>query len=156
MSRIIRGVLFAGGLIVAAGVLPASAQVYKEVTFKTTFPFQVGTKTLPAGSYSVRPAYDGDSAVLEIIGDGGSALFFGENAGVPNVEPKDTSVTFDRTGDHYVLARIWDEPTREGAEMIPGARVAPRPRRRSPRQVGASRPSGLRANGVSYNARRRP
>ncbi len=74
--------LLAGGLAIAAGVLPANAQVYQEVTFKTTFPFMVGRTTRPAGSYSVRPVFDGDGSLLEIRGQGGAALFFGENGAV--------------------------------------------------------------------------
>ena len=46
------------------GVAPASAQILEEVTFTTSFPFTVGQKTLPAGTYTVRPAYEGDGSLL--------------------------------------------------------------------------------------------
>jgi hypothetical protein len=118
MKTFIRSVLLAGGLVIAVGVLPANAQVYQEMTFKTTFPFMVGRAMLPAGSYTVRPAYDGDAAVLEIQGAGGAALFFGENAGAPRVDPTQSVVIFDRTGERYVLSEIWDGTDREGAEII--------------------------------------
>ena len=125
MKTLIRSVLLAGGLAIAAGVLPANAQVYQEVTFKTTFPFMVGRTMLPAGSYTARPAYDGDAAVLEIQGEGRAALFFGENAGAPRVDPKQTAVIFDRSGEHYVLSEIWDGTDREGAEIISTRRPQP-------------------------------
>jgi hypothetical protein len=123
MKTLIRSVLFAGGIAIALGVSPASAQVYQEMTFKTTFPFMVGRTMLPAGSYTVRPALDGDAAVLQVRGDGGTALFLTENAGTPRADPKQDEVVFTRTGDHsgdhYVLSEIWDGATREGADAVP-------------------------------------
>jgi hypothetical protein len=119
MKTLIRSVLLAGGLAFGVGVLPANAQVYQEVTFKTTFPFMVERTMLPAGSYSVRPVFDGDGSLLKIQGQGGTALFFGENAGIPRVDPKQSVVMFDHSGDRYTLSEVWDEPNQEGAEIIP-------------------------------------
>jgi hypothetical protein len=119
MRAWIRSVMIAGGLAMVVGVLPASAQVFQPVTFKTTFPFMVGRATLPAGSYTVRPVFDGDGSLLEVRGDGGAAIFFGENAGVPRVDTRDSVVVFDHSGDRYVLSEIWDETNREGTDKIP-------------------------------------
>ena len=119
MKRIIRSLVVAGGFAALVGVAPASAQVFQEVTFTTSFPFTVGHKTLPAGSYTVRPAYEGDGSLLEIRGRNDSAMFVGQNAGKPRVDPNEDAVVFDRTGDHYVLAEIWDGSDREGADLIP-------------------------------------
>ena len=59
MRMLVRSLVVASGLVVLAGVVPASAQVLEGVTFTTSFPFTVGHKTLPAGTYTVRPAYRG-------------------------------------------------------------------------------------------------
>ena len=91
----------------------------EEVTFTTSFPFTVGHKTLPAGTYTVRPAHAGDGALLEIQGRDDSAIFAGQNAGTPRVAPGEDAVVFDRTGDHYVLSEIWDGAEQEGADRIP-------------------------------------
>ena len=80
MKTLVRCVLLAAGFGLVAAVSPASAQIYEELRFKTTFPFMVGRATLPAGTYSVSPAFDGNGALLEIRGDRHAALFFGENA----------------------------------------------------------------------------
>jgi hypothetical protein len=119
MKTLIRNVLLAGGLAFGVGVLPVNAQVYQELTFKTTFPFMVGHTMLPAGSYTVRPVFDGDGSLLKVQGEGGAAVFFGENAGIPRVDPKDSAVMFDHSGDHYVLSEVWDATNQEGAEAIP-------------------------------------
>ena len=92
MKTLVRCVLLAAGFGLVAAVSPASAQIYEELTFKTTFPFMVGRVTLPAGTYSVSPALDGNGALLEIRGDRHTALF---------------------------LAEIWDASDREGTDMIP-------------------------------------
>jgi hypothetical protein len=119
MKTLIRSALLAGGLAVAVGVSPASAQIYTGIKFKTTFPFAVGQKMMPAGTYTVRPAEDGNGALLQIQGKDGSALFLGENAGDRRVDPRQTAVIFDRTGDHYALAEVWDGTDQEGTEAIP-------------------------------------
>jgi hypothetical protein len=119
MKTLVRSVLLAGGLAIMVGVSPASAQIYQEMTFKTTFSFMVGKTLLPAGSYTVGPAFDGTGAVLQIRGDRHTALFFGENAGMPRVDPKQSAALFNRYGDHYVLTEIWDASDREGADIVP-------------------------------------
>jgi hypothetical protein len=119
MKTLVRSVLLAGGLALVAGVSPASAQIYQELTFKTTFPFMVGRTLLPAGSYTVGPVFDGTGSVLEIRGDRHAAIFFGENAGMPRVDPKQSAALFNHSGDHYVLTEIWDAWDREGADIPP-------------------------------------
>jgi len=119
MTRLIRSLVVVGGLTALVGAAPASAQVLEEVTFTTTFPFTVGHKTLPAGTYTVRPAYEGDGSLLEIRSRDASAIFSGQNAGTPRVDPRKDAVVFDRTGDQYVLAEIWDSAEQEGTDRIP-------------------------------------
>jgi hypothetical protein len=125
MKTLVRSVLLAGGLAIMVGVSPASAQIFQEMTFKTTFPFMVGRTMLPAGSYTVGPAFDGTGSLLQIRGDRHGAIFFGENAGQPRVDPKQSAALFDRAGDHYVLTEIWDASDREGTDMLPSHGTLP-------------------------------
>ena len=117
MSKVLRLLLMASAAALVA-VPPASAQIYDEFTFTTTFPFQVGRATLPAGSYTIRPT-DGNAAVLQIEGEHHSAVFFGENAGNMAVDPHHSEVIFDKTGDHYTMLEIWNDSTHQGAQVIP-------------------------------------
>src|SRR4029453_4791652 len=118
MKTFFRSVLLAGGLALVAGVSPASAQIYQNMTFKTTFPFMVGKALLPAGSYTVGPAFDGTGAVLEIRGPRRAAFFLAENAGAPRVDPKESAALFNRSGDHYAFTEIWDASDLEGPELL--------------------------------------
>ena len=119
MTRMIRSLVLGGGLAVLVGVVPASAQILGDVTFTTSFPFTVGHTILPAGVYTVRPVHDGDGSLLEIQGHDGSAIFSGQNAGTPRVNPGKDAVVFDRAGDRYVLSEIWDGADHVGADRIP-------------------------------------
>jgi hypothetical protein len=118
MKTLIGSGLVVAGLL-AVGGSPASAQIDQSMKFTTTFPFMVGSKMLPAGSYTVGPADGTDLTVLEVRGKGGSAMFSTENASVPRIDPKQDEVIFDKSGDHYVLTEVWDESSRQGAERIP-------------------------------------
>jgi hypothetical protein len=124
MKTLVRSIVLASGLALVVGVAPARAQVFAPVSFTTTFSFMVGQKILPAGRYTVRLAYEGDGSLLEVQGKDDSAVFFGENAARPRSNPRETAVTFDRTGDRYVLAEIWDGSDQEGAEPIPAREPA--------------------------------
>ena len=115
MFRIVRRIVLGCGSRARRRRAARQRRIYNEFAFKTTFPFMVGRAQMPAGSYTVRPTDTGNGALLEIEGEHQSAVFFGENAGRPAVDPTRSEVTFERSGDHYVLARIWDESTREGA-----------------------------------------
>ena len=137
MKTLVRSMVLAGGLALVVGVAPARAQVLEAVSFTTTFPFTVGQKTLPAGSYTVRPAYEGDGSLLEVQGKvgSGSAIFFGENAARPRSNPNETAVVFERAGDRYVLTEVWDGSDQEGADAIPSkAAIAADARRRHQRK----------------------
>jgi hypothetical protein len=118
MSRVLRLLLLVSAAALVA-VLPASAQIYDQFTFTTTFPFQVGRATLPAGHYTIYPSDNGDGAVLQIEGEHHAAVFFGENAGRMAVDPNHSEVIFGKTGDHYTLSEIWDDSTHQGAQTIP-------------------------------------
>ena len=107
------------GLLAGAGVSPASAQIDEPLRFKTTFPFMVGTKMLPAGSYTIGPTRGDDLTVLTVRGEKVSAMLSTENAPLPRTDPKHSEVIFDKSGDHYVLTEVWDESSRQGVERIP-------------------------------------
>jgi hypothetical protein len=144
MKTFVRSVLLATGLALMAGVPPASAQIYQEMTFKTTFPFMVGRTMLPAGRYTVAPAFYGAGSLLEIRGDSHTAFFLGENTGTPRVDPKQSAALFNRSGDRYVLTEIWDASDREGSDIIP-------PRGTAPEKAEQSRVEPLQ---VTHTARR--
>ena len=111
MTKLIRSIVFAGGLLVLAGVQNASAQIQNIIEFTTTFPFSVGNTTVPAGHYTIA-TLDDDPHVLELRGPHTAVLFETEDA-TPSQAPSKDEVVFSRYGNGYVLKNIW----LEGSEM---------------------------------------
>jgi hypothetical protein len=96
------------------GATTANAQVTETMQFKTAFPFTVGNTTYPAGTFTVKPADDGDNTVLE-ISDGKTTTLLEvqpETAG-PNQRVND-EVVFKKYGNQYVLCDIWDQADGSG------------------------------------------
>ncbi len=108
--------LAAGALVlVSAGA--ANAQLPETMRFTTTFPFTVGSTTLPAGSYTITPLPQ-DNALLQISNGRTTILMMTEND-APRVRPHQDEVTFVKRGDTYVLKDIWDAATSSGVESLP-------------------------------------
>jgi len=111
-----RTAIVAGALLfTCAGA--ANAQLPDNMKFTTSFPFTVGTRQLPAGSYEVTPLPQ-DNALLRISNGHDSVLVMTENDS-PRVKPRQDEVTFTRRGDTYVLKDIWDAGVGSGVEMLP-------------------------------------
>ena len=113
MKTFTRSAMIAASLlVVSAG--GASAQVPTTMKFTTTFPFRVGHKTMPAGSYTITPL-EIDHALMEVSNGRTSALILTEPES-PKTPPRQDEVTFAKQGDIYVLREIWDASSATGAE----------------------------------------
>ncbi len=89
MRSFVRSIGIAGGILVLAGVQHASAQIDNAVDFTTSFPFTVGSTTVPAGSYTIR-SDDDNPQMLELRG-GRLGVFFETNSAQPRQTPSKTS-----------------------------------------------------------------
>jgi hypothetical protein len=116
MKRHVLSVLVATGLVLASAGA-ANAQLVTTMKFRTNFPFMVGSRSMPAGAYTVRPM-EGDHSLMEIT-NGHSSVFMLTEKDIPKVEPQQDEVIFTRRGDTYVLKEIWDASSSMGAEAIP-------------------------------------
>jgi hypothetical protein len=112
------------GLIGVVAVSTVHAQLVERLRFTTSFPFTIGNTNFPAGSYLIGPADDNNDGVLRVSGGRLAAFMTVIPDGVKANEPKDNELTFERLGDHYVLAQIWDaseqtatEPAQFAAEL---------------------------------------
>jgi hypothetical protein len=124
MKGLICTALVLTGLIGVIAVNNAQAQLVERLRFTTSFPFTVGNTNFPAGNYLIGPADDNNDGVLRISGGHLAAFMTVIPDGAKANEPKDNELTFERLGDHYVLAQIWDasdqtatEPAQFAAEM---------------------------------------
>ena len=115
MKSVSRCIGMAAGIILFAGVQHAGAQIVDPVEFTTTFPFTVGSATMPAGSYTVRPDMD-DASILQLTGAHTSVFF--ETTNVPATRPAKTEVVFKRYGDTYILKDIYVVGSDIGVESV--------------------------------------
>jgi hypothetical protein len=115
MKILFRSALVAAGLVIASAGT-ASAQLTTTMKFTTTFPFMVGQRSMPAGSYTVTPL-DNDHALLQIR-SGHSAVLMLTEKDSPAAGPRQDEVIFAKRGDTYVLREVWDASTATGAQAI--------------------------------------
>jgi hypothetical protein len=109
------------GMAIAACIsaIPASAQIYQGLDFKTSFPFNVGNAKMPAGSYRITQT-DSDTNVLLIENTDGThaALieFIPTHADQPHAQ---SDVTFQKYGDVDYLNRLWIAGQNYGMKVEP-------------------------------------
>jgi len=99
--------LIASAPLIMLGSTPAQAQLLDTFTFHTAFPFVVGNREVPAGSYAIRRAGDGPS--LYVI-QGRKSAFFVVNptSDAPATGASTPEVIFTRYGDTLVMSEVWD------------------------------------------------
>jgi hypothetical protein len=100
----------------AIGSLASTQSASAQTTIaKVTIPFdfQLGSQTLPAGTYRV----DRESANLVLMeGSGKASAYLVMNAASRNKAPDHGIVSFDRTGGKYYLRQIWTAGNQSGLE----------------------------------------
>jgi hypothetical protein len=116
MTSLIRSIGIAGGILILAGVQNASAQIEYGVDFTTSFPFTVGSTTVPAGRYTIRP--DDDNPHMLQLRGGRVAIFFETNSAQARQLPSKSEVVFKHYNDGYVLKDIWVEGSDTGYESV--------------------------------------
>ncbi len=107
-------------LIVAVAIHPsqAQAQIMDTVEVNVPFEFHVGNNTLPAGDYIIHPLEDADLTVLEIrSADGSASAFFDVQSVDAKVVPAKNEVTFQKYGNRYFLAKVFQEGNRSGDKV---------------------------------------
>ena len=117
MKSFVRSIGMAAGVLLLAGAQQARAQVTGPIQFTTTFPFAVGSVTVPAGTYTVRPDDDNPSIML-LTGGNVGVLFLVDNIETRQA-PSKSEVVFKRYGDGYVLKDVWVEGSDAGVEAAP-------------------------------------
>jgi len=108
------------GLICALTIHPAKvhAQITGELEVNIPFQFYAGSTKLPAGDYVVHMLDQSDLKIMEISNADGStsALFEVEDA-QSNSEPRKSELIFNKYGNRYFLARIFDEGNPDGSKV---------------------------------------
>lgn len=138
MQVVTRSLLIAGAFALVTSA--ASAQIVAGVHFTTSFDFTVGSKTLPAGSYTITPL--GGEPQLLTIADGHRTLAIVEASAVSPDHRSQSwpeEVLFVKTDRGYVLCQVWDGSGPTGEE-IAGTFPLMREVRSAPAQPNAPHP----------------
>jgi hypothetical protein len=107
-------------LVFALSIHPAKAhaQIIGELEVDIPFQFYAGNAKLPAGKYILHMLDNSDLRTMEIsTADGStSALFEVEGAEANSVPPK-SELIFNKYGNRYFLARVFDEGNPDGSKV---------------------------------------
>jgi hypothetical protein len=108
-------------LVFAFAICPARAcaQIIGELEVKIPFQFHAGNAKLPAGDYRIHVLDDFHLTVMEISSvDGSASALFPVQAAEANSEPAKSELIFNKYGNRYFLAELFDEGNPSGNEAV--------------------------------------
>jgi hypothetical protein len=109
------------GVVFMLTVTPrrAHAQIIGELEVNIPFQFHAGDAKFPAGKYFIHPLDNTDLTTMEISSADGSmsALFEVRDAEV-NTPPAKTELIFNKYGNRYFLAKLFDEANPNGSAVL--------------------------------------
>jgi hypothetical protein len=98
----------------------AHAQVIGTLDVNIPFQFQAGESVLPPGNYIIRMMDNTELAIMQITSKDNpstSALFRVHEKDLTSA-PTQNEVLFNKYGDHYFLAQVFDEGDPSGSEVV--------------------------------------
>lgn len=108
-------------MLCALAIYPnkAQAQIVGDLDVNIPFQFQAGNAKLPAGEYRIHVVGDSNLTVMRISAAGDStSTFFQVTATSAKSAPTKSELIFNKYGDHYFLARLFEEGSASGSEVI--------------------------------------
>jgi len=108
-------------LVFALALYPdqAHAQIIGNLEVNIPFQFHAGNVKLPPGKYSIHMLDNTDLGVMEITSaDGSTSALFDVQSAQANTSPAKTELIFDKYGNHYFLARLFDEGNPSGSQLL--------------------------------------
>jgi hypothetical protein len=119
-TKVFQMLAFFTALVFALTIHPAKAhaQIIGELEVTVPFQFYAGNAKLPAGKYILHMLDNSDLKIMEISTPDGStsALFEVEDAESNTVPPKNELI-FNKYGNRYFLARVFDEGNPDGSRV---------------------------------------
>jgi hypothetical protein len=96
----------------------AQAQLAGAIEANIPFDFQVGNAKLPAGKYIIHALDDSELKLMEIrSADGSTSALFEVQPAVAKSVPTKSELIFNKYGDRYFLAELFDEGSTSGSEL---------------------------------------
>ncbi|MDQ1409664.1 MAG: hypothetical protein QOJ41_1399 [Acidobacteriaceae bacterium] len=107
-------------LVFALAIYPAEAhaQIIGNLEANIPFQFYAGNTKLPAGDYRIQVLDNSDLTFMEISSmDGSVSALFQVRDAETNSEPAQSELIFNKYGDRYFLAKLFDEGNPEGSQV---------------------------------------
>ncbi len=96
----------------------AHAQIVGALEVNIPFQFHAGNTKLPPGKYVIRMLDDTDLTVMEITSaDGSTSALFEVQSAEANSAPAKTELIFNKYGNRYFLAKLFDEGNPSGSQV---------------------------------------
>src|SRR6267378_4068060 len=96
----------------------AHAQIIGEIEANIPFQFHAGNTKLPPGKYVIHALDNTDLGVMEITSaDGSTSALFEVHGAEANSAPAKTELIFNKYGNRYFLAKLFDEGNPNGSEV---------------------------------------
>ena len=96
----------------------ARAQITGDLEVTIPFTFYAGNAKLPAGKYTIHPLDNSDLTLMEIASvNGSTSVLFGIHDAEGNSAPAKSELIFNKYGDHYFLAKLFDEGNPNGSSV---------------------------------------
>src|ERR1043165_5281154 len=92
-------------IFLGVAVTGVQAQAPSKVEVNIPFEFSAGTKTLPAGVYSIK-RLSGNNLIMRRV-DGKSTVILNAPLNLTSLDDKGERVVFSKSGDDYYLSEIW-------------------------------------------------
>ncbi len=97
----------------------AHAQIVGDLDVDIPFQFHAGNTKLPAGKYRIHVLDDSDLTVMEITSaDGSTSALFQVQESDANSAPTRSELIFNKYGNRYFLAKLFDEGNPSGSRVI--------------------------------------
>jgi hypothetical protein len=108
-------------IFLGVAVTGVQAQAPSKVEVNIPFEFSAGTKTLPAGVYSIK-RLSGNNLIMRRV-DGKSSVILNAPLNLTSLDDKGERLVFSKSGDDYYLSEIWLTAD-TGREIMVRRRVA--------------------------------
>ena len=96
----------------------AHAQIIGEIEANIPFQFHAGNAKLPAGKYVIHVLDNSNLTVMEIASaDGSTSALFDVREAEANTAPAKTELIFNKYGNRYFLAKLFDEGNPSGSTV---------------------------------------
>jgi len=108
-------------MVLALTIYPtkAHAQIIGDLEVNVPFAFHAGNAKFPAGNYRIHMLDNTDLTIMEISSaDGSTSALFEVQEAEANTTPAKSELIFNKYGNRYFLAKLFDEGNPSGSEVL--------------------------------------